>query len=357
MKSDSETDQEQKANKRNGTTKKTVITDLGEAELQVPRDRDAGFEPIIVPKRERRIKGIDDKIISMYARGMSTREIPAHLEELYGAGVSAEFISHVTDSVLEEVKEWQNRPLDACYPVVFFDALRVKIRSGSGVKAKAEHLAPGIKTDGIRDVPGLWLNDNEGASYWAGVFTELRNRGVEDILIAVTDGLKGMTEAPETVFPDTLHQTCIVHLIRNSAAFVSWKDMKGVMAALRRIYRAPTADAAREELERFKQSEYGRRYPNIAAQWESSRGQIIPFFNFGPEVRRLIYTTNCIEALNRSIRKVIRTRTVFPTDESALKLIWLAIRNSIREWSRSVFKWRKALLEMNLVFGDRLKPD
>lgn len=189
------------------------------------------------------------------------------------------------------------------------------------------------------------------------MFTELRNRGVEDILIAVTDGLKGMTEAPETVFPDTLHQTCIVHLIRNSAAFVSWKDMKGVMEALRRIYRAPTADVAREELERFKQSQYGRRYPNIAAQWESSRGQIIPFFNFGPEVRRLIYTTNCIEALNRSIREVIRTRTVFPTDESALKLIWLAIRNSIREWSRSVFKWRKALLEMNLVFGDRLKPD
>ena len=353
--SETEQNQAQKAaNKRNGTTKKTVITELGEVELQVPRDRDAGFEPIIVPKREKRIKGIDDKIISMYARGMSTREISAYLEEIYGVDVSAEFISHVTDSVLEEEKEWQNRPLEACYPVVFFDTLRVKIRTGSGVKAKAVHLAPGIKTDGSRDVLGLWLNDNEGASYWASVFTELRNRGVEDILTAVTDGLKGMTDALETVFPDTLHQTCIVHLIRNSAAFVSWKDMKGVMEALKRIYQAPTAEAALAELEQFKQSEYGKRCPNIAAQWERAWGQIIPFFNFGPEVRRLIYTTNSIEALNRSIRKVIKTRTVFPNDDSALKLIWLAIKNSTKEWSKTVFKWRRALLEMKLVFGDRL---
>ena len=342
-------------NKRNGTTKKTVITDLGEIDLNVPRDRNSTFEPISVPKRERRIKGIDDKIISMYARGMSTREISSHLEELYGVGVSAEFISHVTESVLEDVKEWQNRPLDACYPVVFFDALRVKIRSGAGVKAMAVHLALGIKTDGSRDVLGMWFNENEGASFWASVFTELKNRGVEDILIAVTDGLKGMTEALNTVFPETLHQTCIVHLIRNSVAFISWKDIKGVTHALKMIYQAPTAEAAKEELEQFKQSAYGKRYPNIAAIWERAWGQVVPFYNFGPEVRRLIYTTNCIEALNRLIRKVIKTRTLFPNEDAAKKLIWLAIKNSTKEWNKTVFKWRHALLEMKLVFGDRLR--
>ena len=324
-------------NKRNGTSK-NVITDLGEIDLNVPRDRNVTFEPISVPKRERRIKGIDDKIISLYARGMSTREISAHLEGLYGIGVSSEFISHATESVLEDVKAWQNRSLDACYPVVFFDALRVKIRSGTGVKAMAVHLALGIRTDGSRDVLGMWFNDNEGASFWASVFTELKNRGVEDILISVTDGLKGMTEALATVFPDTLHQTCIVHLIRNSTAFVNWKDMKGVIKALRSIYQAPTADAAKEELEKFKQSTYGQRYPNIGAMWDRAWGQIIPFFNFGPEVRHLIYTTNSIEALNRSIRKVIKTRSIFPNEDAAKKLIWLAITNSTKEWNETVFK-------------------
>lgn len=347
--------EDQSPNKRNGTTKKTVITDLGEIDLKVPRDRNSTFEPISVPKRERRIKGIDDKIISMYARGMSTREISSHLEELYGVGVSAEFISHVTESVLEDVKEWQNRPLDVCYPVVFFDALRVKIRSGTGVKAMAVHLALGIRTDGSRDVLGMWFNENEGASFWAGVFTELKNRGVEDILIAVTDGLKGMTEALATVFPNTLHQTCIVHLIRNSMAFINWKDIKGVTRALKCIYQAPSADAAKDELEKFKQSAYGQRYPNIGAIWDRAWGQVIPFFNFGPEVRRLIYTTNCIEALNRSIRKVIKTRSLFPNEDAAKKLIWLAIKNSTKEWNKTVFKWRQALLEMQLFFGERLR--
>ena len=219
-----------------------------------------------------------------------------------------------------------------------FDALRVKIRSGAGVKAMAVHLALGIRTDGSRDVLGMWFNENEGASFWAGVFSELKSRGVEDILVAVTDGLKGMTEALGTIFPETLHQTCIVHLIRNSVAFVSWKDLKGVTRALKCIYQAANAETAQHELELFKQSEYGKKYPNIAAIWERAWGQVVPFFNFGPEVRCLIYTTNSIEALNRSIRKVIKTRTLFPNENAAKKLIWLAIKNSTKDWNIKLFK-------------------
>lgn len=348
--------EEAEKNKRNGYGKKTVLTDTEQVEIEVPRDRNATFEPLAVPKRQRRIPGIDEKIISMYARGMSTREISAHIEEIYGIEVSADFISTVTDSVLEDIKEWQNRPLEECYPVVFFDAIRVKVRSGAGIKAMAAHLALGIRNDGSREVLGIWMAENEGAAFWGSVFTELKTRGVEDILIAVTDGLKGMTEAIEAVYPQTMHQTCIVHLIRNSTAFVSYKHLKSVTKELKNIYQAVNADAAYEALEAFETSELGQQYPTIAKAWKRAWPQVVPFFNFSPEIRRLIYTTNSIEALNRSIRKVIKTRSLFPTVDSAMKLLWLAIKNSTSEWERPVMRWSQAMGQFAILFGDRFIP-
>lgn len=351
-----EEDVELVKNKRNGRTKKTVLTDNGEIEIEVPRDRNSTFEPLAVPKRKRRIPDIDEKIISMYARGMSTREISAHIEEIYGVEVSADFISTVTDSVLDDIREWQNRPLDECYPVVFFDAIRVKIRSGAGIKAMACHIALGIRNDGSREILGLWMAENEGAAFWGSVFSELKARGLEDILIAVTDGLKGMTEAIEAVYPQTMHQTCIVHLIRNSTAFVSYKHLKAVTSALKTVYQAANAQAAEEALDAFDASELGQQYPMIAKSWRRVWAQVVPFFNFAPEIRRLIYTTNSIEALNRSIRKVIKTRSLFPTVESATKLIWLAIRNATADWERPVMRWSQAMSQFAILFGDRFIP-
>ncbi len=348
--------EEVQKNKRNGYGKKTVLTDTDQVEIDVPRDRNATFEPMAVPKRQRRIPGIDEKIISMYARGMSTREISAHIQEIYGVEVSADFISTVTDSVLEDIKEWQNRPLEECYPVVFFDAIRVKVRSGAGIKAMAAHLALGIRNDGSRDVLGIWIAENEGAAFWGSVFSELKTRGVDDILIAVTDGLKGMTEAIEAVYPQTMHQTCIVHLIRNSTAFVSYKDLKAVTTALKSIYQAVNADSAYEALEVFEASELGVRYPMIAKAWKRAWSQVIPFFNFSPEIRRLIYTTNSIESLNRSIRKVIKTRSLFPTVDAAMKLLWLAIKNATSEWNHPVMRWSQAMGQFAILFGDRFIP-
>ena len=343
-------------NKRNGRTKKTVLTENGAIEIEVPRDRNSTFEPLAVPKRKRRIPDIDEKILSMYARGLSTREIAAYIEDIYGVEVSADFISSVTDSVLEDIKDWQNRPLEECYAVVFFDALRVKVRSGAGVKAMACHIALGIRTDGSREVLGLWMAENEGAAFWGSVFTELKARGLDDILIAVTDGLKGMTEAIEAVYPQTMHQTCIVHLIRNSTALVSYKHLKTVTSALKGIYQAATADAAYETLEAFEASELGQQYPMIARSWKRAWPQVVPFFNFSPEIRRLIYTTNSIESLNRSIRKVIKTRSLFPTVDAAIKLIWLAIRNATEDWERPVMRWSQAMSQFGLLFGDRFIP-
>ncbi len=350
-----ETEGEQPKNKRNGTSSKSIITDTTKVRIDVPRDRLGTFEPISVPKYERHVKGLDDKIISMYARGMSNREISAHMKEIYGVGVSAEFISRVTDEILEDVREWRSRPLQDFYPVVFFDALRVKVKSGNSISPKSLYTALAICPDGSRDVLGMWLSDNEGAAYWTGVFNEIRSRGCNDILIAVTDGLKGMTKAIETVFPDAMHQTCIVHLIRNSTAFVSYKDMKAVMRELRGIYGASTAEEARNRLEDFGQTDLARRYGIIKRMWLNQWDQVTPMFNFPPEVRRLIYTTNCIEALNRSIRKVIKTRTMFPTDDSVYKLVYLAIRNATRDWSKSVFRWREAMTQFKILFGDRFR--
>lgn len=345
-------------NERNGHSSKTLkSSSLGNIRIDVPRDRKGEFEPRVVPKHNRQLAGFEDKVLALYARGLSTREIQGFLYDEYGMETSAEFISDVTDAILPEVEKWQNRPLDPFYTTVFFDAIRVKIRGDNGiVTPKAVHLALGVNAQGRKEVLGMWVADNESAKYWLKVFTELKNRGVSDILIAVTDGLKGMKEALEAAFPNTLLQTCIVHLIRNSLKFVGYKDYKAVAGALKPIYRAVNAADARKELDAFAQSELGLRYPYIAKQWIDSWDKVIPFFDFSPNIRRLIYTTNAIESLNRDLRKVIKTRAAFPTETAALKLLFLAIRKVEKRWVRPSPYWSAAMRELVVLFGDRITP-
>lgn len=340
-------------NKRNGFSRKTLKTEFGPLPLRVPRDRQNTFDPIVVPKHSRSFGKMDEQIITMYAKGMSTRDIEAFINNLYGVSISPDYVSTVTDRVLEDVHEWQNRPLESVYPVAFFDALRVKIRSGASVKNMAVHLGIGVRTDGTREVLGMWIAENEGAAFWASVFNGLKARGVDDILIAVTDGLKGMTEAIEAVFPKTLHQTCIVHLIRASTAFVSHKDKAAVCKELKPIYQAVDAEAAERALERFKDTAMGRKYPAIIGIWERAWAQVIPFFQFPPEIRTLIYTTNSIEGLNRAVRKVIKTRTLFPNEDAARKLIFLAVMDFTASWKRATPKWSEAMHQFALIFGER----
>ena len=340
-------------NSRNGFSKKQVITDTSQVEIEVPRDRAGTFEPVLVRKRQTRLPGFDDKVISMYARGMTVREIQGHLEELYGIGVSPDLISRVTAEVLEEVKAWQSRPLERLYMVVFFDALRVKIRDEGVVRNKAVYLALGVRTDGTKEVLGLWIEQNEGAKFWLLVMNELKNRGVEDILIAVVDGLKGFPETINAAFPQTRVQTCIVHLLRHSLKFVSFKDRKYVAKALKAIYQAPTADAAEEGLAKFE-SEWDARYPAISPSWRRNWEQVIPFFDFPPDIRRVIYTTNAIESLHSSVRKVIKNRGHFPNDEAATKLIYLALRNIEKKWIMPARTWKEALNQFAVLFEDRL---
>jgi len=338
-------------NSRNGTSSKTLLTEDGEVEISVPRDRAGTFEPRLVAKGQTRFDGFDDKILSLYARGMTVREIQGHLSELYGVDVSPDLISRVTDAVLDEVRAWQSRPLDPVYPVVFFDALRVKIRDEGLVKNKAVYVALAFNTDGEKEVLGLWIEQTEGAKFWLKVMNELKARGVNDILIAAVDGLKGFPEAVTTVFPQTLVQTCIVHLIRNSLAFVTWKDRKAIMPSLRAIYQAENADMALIRLEEFE-AEWGKRYPAIGQAWRRAWEHVIPFFGFAPAIRKMIYTTNCIEALNRSLRKIIKTRGSFPTDEAAFKLLYLAIKNAGVHWRRPI-EWTAAMGQFAIQFGDR----
>ena len=338
-------------NNRNGVSSKTVLTDDGEIEIAVPRDRAGTFEPQLIPKGQTRFEGFDDRILSLYARGMTVREIQGHLVELYGIDVSPDLISRITDAVLDEVREWQNRPLDPVYPIVFFDALRVKIRDEGLVKNKAVYVALAYDGNGEKEVLGLWIEQTEGAKFWLKVVNELKSRGVNDILIAVVDGLKGFPEAITTVFPQTLVQTCVVHLIRNSLAFVSWKDRKAVMSSLKAIYRAEAADIALTRLEEFE-AEWGKRYPAIGKIWRRAWEHVIPFFGFAPSIRKMIYTTNCVEALNRSLRKIIKTRGSFPNDEAALKLLYLAIKNAGLRWRRGI-EWTAAMGQFAIQFGDR----
>jgi putative transposase len=340
-------------NQRNGKSGKTVLTGDGPLRLDIPRDRDGSFAPILIPKHARRFTGFDDKIIAMYARGMTVREIQGFLAEQYGTEVSPEFISSVTDAVMEEVTAWQARPLEPMYPVVFFDALRVKIREEGLVRNKAIYLALGILPDGTRDVLGLWIENTEGAKFWMKVFNDLKVRGVQDILIAVTDGLKGMPEALGAVFPATTLQTCIVHLMRNSLEYASWKDRRALAAAIRPIYTAASAQAAEAELEAFEQGEWGQKFPSVVAAWRRAWDRVIPFFAFAPAVRKVIYTTNAIESLNAQLRKTVKTRGHFPSDDAATKLLWLALRNITAGWTHAAHDWKAAMNQFAILYEDR----
>ena len=344
-------------NHRNGSTRKRVLAGDGHVEVTIPRDREARFDPVLIGKYQRRLPDFDDKVISMYARGMSTREIQGHLEEIYGAEVSPQLISTVTDAVSAEVAEWQSRPLELLYPVMFFDAIRVKIRDQGTVSNKAAYLALGITPDGRKHVLGLWIDANEGARFWLRIVNELRNRGVKDILIAVVDGLKGFPEAINAAFPQTLVQTCVVHLLRNALAYVSWQDRKHVVAALKPIYKAPTADAARLALDDFEAGPWGKKYPAIAPLWRRQWDQVIPFFAFPAEVRRIIYTTNAIESLNSTLRTAIRSRGHFPNDEAATKLLYLALRGVSRKWKNAQREWTAAMTQFAIMFGDRFSVE
>jgi len=330
-----------------------VLTDEGPLRIDVPRDRTGTFEPQLIPKHERRFAGFDDRIVSMYARGMTVREIQGHLAEMYSVEVSPEFISKVTDEVMAEVTAWQARPLEAMYPVVFFDALRVKIREDGVVRNKAVYLALGVLADGTRDILGLWIENTEGAKFWMKVFNDLKTRGVNDILIGVADGLKGFPEALEAVFPATTLQTCIVHLIRNSLDYAGWKDRKALAAAIKPIYTAPTAEAAEAELDAFEAGPWGERFPTVVAAWRRAWTRVVPFFAFPPDVRRVIYTTNAIESVHARLRKIIKTRGHFPSDEAATKLIWLALRNITAEWSRASQHWKAAMNQFAIIYEDR----
>jgi transposase-like protein len=341
------------ANERNGASGKTVITDRGPVRVEVPRDRDGSFEPILIPKHERRFTGFDERIIAMYARGMSVREIQGFLAEHYGTEVSPDFISSVTDEVMAEALTWQSRPLETMYPVVFFDALRVKIRDDGVVSNKAVYLALGIQADGQRDVLGLWIEQTEGAKFWLKVFNELKTRGCQDILIAVVDGLKGLTEAIGAAYPRTTVQTCIVHLIRNSLEYASYKDRKALAAALRPIYAAASEDAARQALQDFAAGPWGEKYPTIVQSWQRAWEHVVPFYVFPPEIRRVVYTTNAIESLNMQLRKIIKTRGHFPNDEAAIKLLWLALRNVLAKTVRAAFDWKSAMNQFAILFGER----
>ena len=338
-------------NSRNGSSKKQLKGNFGTVALEVPRDRAGSFEPQLVAKGQTRWHGFDNKILSLYARGMSTREIQAHLEEMYQVEVSPTLISTVTEAVLDEVKCWQSRPLDAVYAIVYLDALVVKMRVEGRVENRAVYVAIGINLEGGKEVLGLWTSANEGAKFWLQVLTELSNRGVKDIFIACVDGLKGFPQAIETVFPKTTVQLCIVHMVRGSLNYVGWKERKAVADDLKRIYRAPSAEEAERQLEEFAKK-WDRRFPSISAMWRRNWLGIIPFFQFPPEIRRIVYTTNAIESLNMSLRKAIKTRGAFPSEDAALKVMYLALKNLTKKW-QSIQGWRDAMNCFALLWEDR----
>ena len=339
-------------NSRNGKTRKTLKSEQGEIEVAVPRDRQGTFEPQLIRKHQTRWDGLDDKIIALYARGMTVRDIQAQLHEMYGVEVSPGLISEVTDAVLDEVKTWQNRPLDSMYPVVYLDALMVKMRHEGRVENRAVYVAIGINEDGVKEVLGLWSSANEGAKFWLAVMTELKNRGLRDVYVVCTDGLKGFPQAIETVFPQAQVQTCIVHLIRASLNYASWKERKALAADLKPVYRAVNAEAAAGALEEFRV-----RWPKhqvVADVWERNWERVIPFFQFPEEIRRVIYTTNAVESLHMSLRKVTKNRGSFPSEEAAFKLLYLALRNAGKRW-RSVQGWREAMRQFEMIYPGRLQ--
>jgi putative transposase len=339
-------------NVRNGSTPKTLSTEHGPVPISTPRDRDGSFEPQIVRKRQRRFEGFDEKILALYSRGLSTRDIEAHIEEIYGVKVGRDLISRVTDAVMDDVRAWQQRPLEDVYPVLFLDAMVLKIREGGTVQRKACYLALGVTVEGDRDVLGMWFQENEGAKFWMQVLADLKQRGVRDILICCVDGLKGFPEAIEAIFPNATVQTCVVHLIRHSLKYVPRRDREQVARDLKPIYTAIDVDAAHAALEAFDEK-WGQRFPVITQTWLNAWEYMIPFLAFPPEVRRVVYTTNAVEALNRQLRKAIKTKGHFPNEEAARKLIYLAIVNAVPQWTRCR-NWTTALLAFKIHFGDRL---
>ena len=340
-------------NKRNGRSSKTLKGDFGEVEIEIPRDRQGSFQPQIVPKHERRFAGFDDKILSMYSRGMTTRDIQGHLEEIYSVEVSPTLISEVTDGVMEEVRAWQTRPLEPLYPIVYLDALVVKMRHEGRVTNRAVHVAIGVNLEGQKEVLGLWTTTNEGAKFWLQVLTELKNRGVKDILIACVDGLKGFPNAIETVFPQAQIQLCLVHLVRASLNYVNWKERKAVAADLKQIYRAATVDEAEAALAEFAERWDGK-YPTISRMWRRHWERVTPLFEYPAEIRRVIYTTNAVESLHMTLRKVTKNRGSFPSEEAAVKLLYLALRNVAKKW-KSIQHWKAALSHFSLLWQDRIE--
>jgi putative transposase len=340
-------------NSRNGKSQKQVKGEFGEVELEVPRDRNGEFEPQLVKKGQRRLPGFDEKVIALYARGMTTREIQSHLHELYGVEVSPTLISNVTDAVLEDVKAWQNRALESVYPIVYLDAIHLKLRSEGHIQNQAVYLALGVNLEGHKELLGLWVGEAEGAKFWLNVLTELNNRGVQDILVACVDGLKGFPEAIETVFPKTEVQLCIVHLVRNSLRYVSWKERRHAAQDLRMIYTAPTTEGAEQALESFA-AKWDTRYPSISKSWRSRWDNVTPFFSYPPEIRKAIYTTNAIESINAAIRKVTSKKGAFPTEEAVRKVLYLAIQNASARWTKPIHDWPAALNHFAIVFDGRI---
>ena len=341
------------SNTRNGYSSKTLLCDDGEIELNTPRDRENTFEPQLIKKNQTRITQMDSQILSLYAKGMTTREIVATFKEMYDADVSPTLISKVTDAVKEQVTEWQNRQLDALYPIVYMDCIVVKVRQNGSVINKAVFLALGINTEGQKELLGMWLAENEGAKFWLNVLTELRNRGLQDILIACVDGLKGFPDAINSVYPQTHIQLCIIHMVRNSLKYVAWKDYKAVTSGLKAIYQAPTEEAALMSLDAFAEI-WDDRYPQISKSWRAHWENLNTFFGYPPDIRKAIYTTNAIESLNSVIRAAIKKRKVFPTDDSVRKVIYLAIKDASKKWSMPIQNWRLAMSRFIIEFGDRL---
>jgi len=340
-------------NSRNGKAVKRVKTSTSEIDVEVPRDRDGSFEPQLLPKRRRRLPNFDDKVLALYARGLTTREIQGHLREMYGVTVSPSLISAVTDSVLEDVEAWQSRPLEPVYPIVYLDALHIKIRENRHVKPCAVYVALGINMEGRKELLGLWIGENEGAKFWLGILTELKNRGVEDFLIAAVDGLKGFPEAIAAVYPRTQIQLCIVHMVRNSLRYVSWKNQKGLVKDLRTIYTAPTLNAAEQALEKFAEK-WDPITPYISRSWRANWPNLIAFYEYPPELRRVIYTTNAIESIQAQLRKVIKKHGAFPTKDSVLKVLYLALQQAQERWTMPVLNWQAALDHFALVFPGRV---
>jgi putative transposase len=340
-------------NSRNGSTSKVLKGKRGQVEIEVPRDRNSEFEPQLVKKNQTRFDGLDEKIISLYARGMTTREIQGHLEEIYGVDVSPTLISNVTDAVLDEVRAWQSRPLDSVYPILYLDALQVKVKSQGSVRNKAIYLAFGVTMSGLKEVLGIWASDNEGSKFWMQVVTELKNRGVQDIFIACVDGLKGFPEAIEAIYPNTQIQLCIVHLVRHSLFYVSHKDRKEIATDLKSIYQAPTLEEADHQLEKFA-DKWNAAYPMVVKSWRNNWVRIIPMFSFAPEIRRAIYTTNSIESLNMTLRKIIKNRAMFPSDEAVFKILYLALKNISKKWTMPIHDWSGAMNQFAILFENRL---